>query len=582
MFDLINKSCSNGNGNGNARRGKLKTVHGDIETPFFMNVATSAAIKGGISAFDLKDLKCQVMLCNTYHLHLRPSDTVIKQLGGIRKFTGWNGPVLTDSGGFQVFSLAKLRKIKEEGVYFSSHIDGKKIFMGPEESMRIQSNLASTIVMAFDECVENPAPYDYVRDSAERTTRWLERCKAELEKLNAQNDTLNKNQLLFGINQGGTYDDLRSEHMKRIAELDLAGYAVGGLAVGEPVEVMYGVLDIVTPLMPINKPRYLMGVGTPSNIIEAVARGIDMFDCVMPSRNARHATVFTWRGITHMTNEKYMTDELPLDPECDCSTCQLVLIAAGLSMDAFAVSVSNGLCMKKVMLRKALTIAIAFGSFQAGMPLLGYLLGSRFTDFITRFDHYIALIFLSFIGGKMLVDGIKELRNPSERDESKELKIPQLLLQAVATSIDALIIGISFVAMGLDWSGVAAGVTLIGIITFGLSFIGVFAGKKFGELLGSRAVILGGVILVGIGRKQMKFLDIGYGNAINANRIVSIISADAAPSKRMITAAKERNSAVDATCGKKTKTIFVMDSGHIIMSAKDLDSITGQFKETEK
>lgn len=305
-----------------ARRGTFKTVHGDIETPFFMNVATSAAIKGGISAFDLEKLKCQIMLCNTYHLHLRPSDEVIRKMGGLRKFTGWGKPVLTDSGGFQVFSLAKLRKIKEEGVYFSSHIDGKKIFMGPEESMRIQSNLASTIVMAFDECVENPAPYNYVKNSAERTTRWLVRCKNELDRCNSLDETLNKNQLLFGINQGGTYDDIRVEHMKQICELDLAGYAIGGLAVGEPVEVMYHILDVVMPFLPKDKPRYLMGVGTPSNIIEAVARGVDMFDCVMPSRNARHATVFTWQGITHMTNEKYITDEKPLDPECECPTCK--------------------------------------------------------------------------------------------------------------------------------------------------------------------------------------------------------------------------------------------------------------------
>ena len=315
MFELLKTD-------GAARRGRLTTVHGVIESPFFMNVATSAAIKGGISALDLVDLKCRVMLCNTYHLHLRPSDSVIFEMGGLRTFTQWDKPVLTDSGGFHVFSLAKLRRIKEEGVYFSSHIDGKKIFMGPEESMRIQSNLGSTIAMAFDECVENPAPYDYVKQSAQRTTRWLKRCKHELCRLNSADITLNKNQLLFGINQGGTYEDLRISHMREITELGLDGYAIGGLAVGEPTEVMYEVLDYTVPEMPSDKPRYLMGVGTPSNIIEAVARGIDMFDCVMPSRNARHATVFTWQGVTHLTNERYKTDGGPLDPECDCPVCR--------------------------------------------------------------------------------------------------------------------------------------------------------------------------------------------------------------------------------------------------------------------
>ncbi|MDR2532862.1 MAG: tRNA guanosine(34) transglycosylase Tgt [Oscillospiraceae bacterium] len=315
MFELLKT-------NDGARRGRLSTVHGIIETPLFMNVATSAAIKGGISAFDLAELKCQVMLCNTYHLHLRPSDGVIREMGGLGAFTGWNAPLLTDSGGFQVFSLAKLRKIKEEGVYFSSHIDGKKIFMGPEESMRIQSNLGSTIAMAFDECVENPAPYDYVKKSAEMTTRWLVRCKNELDKLNAADCTLNKNQLLFGINQGGTYKDLRIAHMREIAGLDLPGYSIGGLAVGEPTEIMYEVVDYITPEMPVNKPRYLMGVGTPSNIIEAVARGIDMFDCVMPSRNGRHGTVFTWQGIMQLMNERYITDDSPLDPECNCPVCR--------------------------------------------------------------------------------------------------------------------------------------------------------------------------------------------------------------------------------------------------------------------
>jgi queuine tRNA-ribosyltransferase len=305
-----------------ARRGQLNTVHGVIETPFFMNVATSAAVKGGLSALDLEELRCPVMLCNTYHLHIRPGDDVIREMGGLRRFTGWEKPLLTDSGGFQVFSLAKLRRIKEEGVYFSSHVDGRKIFMGPEESMRIQSNLASTIAMAFDECVENPAPYEYVKKSAEMTTRWLIRCRDELDRLNALDCTLNKSQLLFGINQGGTYEDLRIEHMKNIAELDLPGYAIGGLAVGEPTEVMYNTVDIVTPHMPADKPRYLMGVGTPSNLIEAVARGIDMFDCVMPSRNARHGTLFTWRGIVRVMNECYRLDDSPVDPECECPTCR--------------------------------------------------------------------------------------------------------------------------------------------------------------------------------------------------------------------------------------------------------------------
>ncbi len=307
---------------GLARRGEFHTPHGVIQTPFFMNVGTSAAIKGGISSLDLKELKCQVELCNTYHLHVRPGDDVIYKMGGLHKFMNWDKPILTDSGGFQVFSLAKLRKIKEEGVYFSSHIDGKKIFMGPEESMQIQSHLASTIAMAFDECVENPAKYDYAKQSVERTTRWLHRCKAEMDRLNSLPETINPKQMLFGINQGATFDDLRIKHMQDIAQLDLDGYAVGGLAVGEPAEVMYHILDVVLPYAPVNKPRYLMGVGTPSNIIEGVARGIDMFDCVMPSRNARHATIFTWQGITHVTNERYTLDDKPIDEECDCPTCR--------------------------------------------------------------------------------------------------------------------------------------------------------------------------------------------------------------------------------------------------------------------
>lgn len=317
MFTLLKQE-------GNARRGEFKTVHGTIQTPVFMNVGTAAAIKGGISSIDLaNDLKCQIELCNTYHLHVRPRDDVIYKMGGLHKFMNWNKPILTDSGGFQVFSLAKLRRIKEEGVYFNSHVDGRKIFMGPEESMRIQSHLASTISMAFDECVENPAEHSYSKASCERTTRWLERCITEQKRLNASDDTINKNQLLFGINQGCTYDDLRVEHMKRIREFDYcSGFAIGGLAVGEPTEVMYHIIEQVEPFMPKHKPRYLMGVGTPSNIIEAVYRGIDFFDCVMPSRNARHATIFTWNGIMHAKNQRYELDERPLDPECDCPACR--------------------------------------------------------------------------------------------------------------------------------------------------------------------------------------------------------------------------------------------------------------------
>lgn len=315
MFQLLRKEE-------NARRGVFQTVHGTIQTPFFMNVGTSAAIKGGISSPDLVELKCQVELCNTYHLHLRPGDQVIQKMGGLHRFMNWQKPILTDSGGFQVFSLAKLRKIKEEGVYFQSHIDGRRIFMGPEESMQIQSHLASTIAMAFDECIENPAPFDYVKASCARTVRWLKRCQAEMARLNQLPDTINPHQMLFGINQGGTYDGLRIDHMKEIAELDLNGYAIGGLAVGEPTEVMYHIIEQVEPYMPADKPRYLMGVGTPSNIIEGVYRGVDMFDCVMPSRNARHGTVFTWNGIMHITNACYETDERPLDEQCDCPTCR--------------------------------------------------------------------------------------------------------------------------------------------------------------------------------------------------------------------------------------------------------------------
>ena len=307
---------------GNARRGEFHTVHGTVQTPAFQNVATCGAIKGGLSAYDLKEIDCQVQLCNTYHLHVRPGDKLIRELGGLHKFTGWNGPILTDSGGFQVFSLAGLRKIKEEGVTFNSHIDGKKIFMGPEESMQIQSNLGSTIAMAFDECVKNPAEYKYAKESIARTTRWLIRCKNEMERLNNLPDTINRNQLLFGINQGATFDDLRVEHMKIIAELDLDGYAIGGLAVGEPKEDMYRIISAVEPFAPKDKIRYLMGVGTPGNIIEGVSRGVDLFDCVMPSRNARHGHLFTWNGIINLNNAKYATDDTPIDTQCNCPTCQ--------------------------------------------------------------------------------------------------------------------------------------------------------------------------------------------------------------------------------------------------------------------
>ena len=307
---------------GKARRGEFSCAHGTVQTPVFMNVGTQGAIKGALSAEDLKNIGCQVELSNTYHLHLRPTDKLVRECGGLHKFMTWDGPILTDSGGFQVFSLSGLRKIKEEGVYFSSHIDGRKIFMGPEESMQIQSNLGSDICMAFDECIENPAPRDYVQKSVDRTYRWLERCKAENARLNSLPDTVNPQQQLWGINQGGTYDDIRIEHMKRIAQLDLPGYAIGGLAVGESAEEMYRIIEAVEPHMPVNKPRYLMGVGTPSNIIEAVARGVDFFDCVMPARNARHARLFTWNGAINLKNAKYATDLDPIDPECDCPVCR--------------------------------------------------------------------------------------------------------------------------------------------------------------------------------------------------------------------------------------------------------------------
>lgn len=306
---------------GHARRGEFQTVHGTVQTPCFMNVATVAAIKGGLSTVDLKEVGAQVMLCNTYHLHVRPGDDKVAKLGGLHKFTNWDRPILTDSGGFQVFSLAKLNKITEEGVTFNSHVDGRKIFMGPEESMQIQSRLASTIAMAFDECVENPAKYQYAKDSCARTLRWLERSKKEMERLNSLPETINKHQMLFGINQGCTFDDLRIEHMKEIAKLDLDGYAIGGLAVGEPKEDMYRIISAVEPYAPENKPRYLMGVGTPGNILEGVSRGVDLFDCVMPARNARHGQLFTKKGIININNAKYTLDEHPIDDECNCPTC---------------------------------------------------------------------------------------------------------------------------------------------------------------------------------------------------------------------------------------------------------------------
>jgi len=307
---------------GRAKRATLETVHGRIETPVFMNVATIAAIKGALSAEDLKDIACQVALCNTYHLHLRPGEDVVKHMGGVRKFMNWTAPLLTDSGGFQVFSLAKLRKIKEDGVYFSSHIDGRKIFMGPEESMNIQSALASTIAMAFDECPPHPAERKYIQDSVDLTTRWLERCKKQMSFLNAQEDTINPNQMLFGINQGGVYEDMRIEHAKRISEMDLEGYALGGLAVGETHTDMYRILEETIPFLPQNKPTYLMGVGTPENILEAVERGIDFFDCVLPARNGRHGHVFTSKGKLKLFNASYERDDSPIDPICGCYTCK--------------------------------------------------------------------------------------------------------------------------------------------------------------------------------------------------------------------------------------------------------------------
>jgi len=314
MYTLLNED-------GRAKRGTFQTVHGDIQTPVFMNVGTTAAIKGAVSTNDLKEIKCQVELSNTYHLHLRPGDEVIKQFGGLHKFMHWDAPILTDSGGFQVFSLTALRKIKEEGVYFASHIDGRKIFMGPEESMQIQSNIASTIAMAFDECPPYPATRDYMKDSVDRTTRWLERCKKEMKRLNHLEDTINKKQMLFAINQGGTYEDIRIEHAKVISDMDLDGYAIGGLAVGESHSEMYRILEEVVPHLPRNKPTYLMGVGTPENILEGVDRGVDFFDCVYPTRNGRHGHVYTNQGKLNLFNAKYLLDERPIEEGCDCPAC---------------------------------------------------------------------------------------------------------------------------------------------------------------------------------------------------------------------------------------------------------------------
>lgn len=315
MYTLIKQS-------GQARRGEFHTPHGVFQTPAFMNVATVAAIKGGLSAHDLAEIGCQVMLCNTYHLHLRPGDELVARRGGLQSFTGWKGPILTDSGGFQVFSLAKLRKIREEGVTFNSHIDGRKIFMGPEESMRIQANLGSTIAMAFDECIENPAPQEYVRVSSDRTVRWLARCKTELDRLKGEGLAVNPWQMLFGINQGGSYDDIRVDNMQKTSDMNLDGYAIGGLAVGESKEEMFHTISLVEEWMPREKIRYLMGVGTPGDILGAVQRGIDLFDCVLPSRNARHGHIFTWQGILNINNARYAEDDAPLDSQCSCPTCQ--------------------------------------------------------------------------------------------------------------------------------------------------------------------------------------------------------------------------------------------------------------------
>ena len=367
---------------GKARRASFETVHGTVQTPAFMNVATAGAIKGGLSAFDLKENRCQVMLCNTYHLHLRPGDENVAKLGGLHRFTRWDGPILTDSGGFQVFSLSKLRRITEEGVTFASHLDGHRIFMGPEESMRIQANLGSTIAMAFDECMENPAEYRYAKNSCDRTVRWLARCKAELNRLKREEIAINPHQMLFGINQGCCYDDLRVEHMKQIRELDLDGYAIGGLAVGEPKEEMYRVISLVEEYMPKDKIRYLMGVGTPGNILEAVYRGVDLFDCVMPSRNARHGHLFTWNGIVNIKNAKYELDESPLDETCGCECCRnfskayLRHLFKADEMLGMRLAVTHNLYFYNTLMEKIRT-ALDEGRFEAFYRQYAQLLDTR-------------------------------------------------------------------------------------------------------------------------------------------------------------------------------------------------------------
>ncbi len=351
-----------------ARRGELLCAHGTVQTPAFMNVGTQGAIKGAVSTQDLREIGCQIELSNTYHLHLRPGDDTIRELGGLHRFINWNRPILTDSGGFQVFSLANLRNISENGVSFSSHIDGHKLFMGPKESMQIQSNLGSDIAMAFDECVENPASYEYAKCSCERTLRWLVQCKEEHDRLNSMEECINSSQMLFGINQGATYPDLRTWNMQEAAKIDCDGYAIGGLAVGEPTEVMYQIIETVEEYMPFDKPRYLMGVGTPSNIIEGVARGIDLFDCVMPARNARHGKLFTWQGTLNIKNEKYKLDDWPIDINCDCPVCRAYsraylrhLFAAGEMLGMRLAVLHNLYFYNKMM--EMIRISIEEGSF---------------------------------------------------------------------------------------------------------------------------------------------------------------------------------------------------------------------------
>ena len=363
MFRLIKTE-------GRARRGEFTCPHGTVQTPVFMNVGTQAAIKGALSARDLADISCQIELSNTYHLHVRPGDGLIKSLGGLHRFMTWDGPILTDSGGFQIFSLAELRKIGEDGVRFNSHVDGRHIFMGPEESMRIQSNLGSDIAMAFDECIKIPSPYEYVKESCARTVRWLERCKAALARYNAEPDAVNHGQVLFGINQGAVFHDIRVEHMKRIAELDLAGYAIGGLAVGETTQEMYDTIEVVEEHMPAGRPRYLMGVGTPGNIIESVARGVDFFDCVMPARNGRHGHLFTWGGVINIKNAKYERDEGPIDPECSCPVCRrysrayLRHLFKAEEMLAMRFAVTHNLWFYNELMRRIRT-ALEEGDFDA-------------------------------------------------------------------------------------------------------------------------------------------------------------------------------------------------------------------------